>query len=213
MNFRSRHGLALAFAAALISLVALAANAADPFTHITADEAAIMGGIDPHGDSWLSIQHSIGQLEQPFFILRLFLSLTLSVVTASIIAWHPRSSNREALAELEERKTLMILGMVGAAVAELSMINHSLALVIFGIGALLRFRTVLDNPEGDRQGDPCRSYRACLRCRGLGDGDPSDRVQLDTYLLAGLRASQCGCRSGWTRASIPNRCSAPSNLC
>lgn len=147
MNFRSRHGLALAFAAALISLVALAANAADPFTHITADEAAIMGGIDPHGDSWLSIQHSIGQLEQPFFILRLFLSLTLSVVTASIIAWHPRSSNREALAELEERKTLMILGMVGAAVAELSMINHSLALVIFGIGALLRFRTVLDNPK------------------------------------------------------------------
>ena len=146
-TIRSRGRLALALGLGLIVLAPLAGQAADPFTHITQDEASIMGGIDPHGDSWVSIQHSIGQLGQPIFILRLLLSLALAVATASAIAWHPRSANREALAELEERKTLMILGMVGSAVAELSMINHSLALVIFGIGALLRFRTVLDNPK------------------------------------------------------------------
>ena len=37
--------------------------------------------------------------------------------------------------------------MVGAIVAELSGSSPTLAFVIFGIGALLRFRTVLDNPK------------------------------------------------------------------
>jgi len=37
--------------------------------------------------------------------------------------------------------------MVGAVVAELSGVSTTLAFVIFGIGALLRFRTVLDNPK------------------------------------------------------------------
>jgi hypothetical protein len=37
--------------------------------------------------------------------------------------------------------------MVGAVVAELSGLSQTLAFVIFGIGALLRFRTVLDNPK------------------------------------------------------------------
>ena len=52
-----------------------------------------------------------------------------------------------SLSDLEERKTLVLLGMVGAIVAELSGTNQTLAFVIFGIGALLRFRTVLDNPR------------------------------------------------------------------
>jgi len=53
----------------------------------------------------------------------------------------------EALTDLEERKALILLGLVGAIVAELSGTNQTLAFVIFGIGALLRFRTVLDNPK------------------------------------------------------------------
>jgi len=51
------------------------------------------------------------------------------------------------LSDLEERKTLVLLGVVGAIVAELSGASQTLAFVIFGIGALLRFRTVLDNPK------------------------------------------------------------------
>src|SRR5262249_55670698 len=47
----------------------------------------------------------------------------------------------------KERKTLLLLGMVGAIVAELSGTSQTLAFVIFGIGALMRFRTVLDNPK------------------------------------------------------------------
>jgi hypothetical protein len=63
------------------------------------------------------------------------------------VAWHPRSTRLASLSDLEERKTLILLGMVGAVVAELSGTSQTLAFVIFGIGALLRFRTVLDNPK------------------------------------------------------------------
>ena len=53
----------------------------------------------------------------------------------------------DPLADLEERKALVLLGVVGAVIAELTGTSQTLAFVIFGIGALLRFRTVLDNPK------------------------------------------------------------------
>ena len=113
-----------------------------------AEEMAKVGTTDPKGDSWQAIQHSLEQFAHPEFMLRLFLSLGLAVACAYAIAWHPRrSSLANPLADLEERKTLILLGMVGAIVAELSGSSQTLAFVIFGIGALLRFRTVLDNPK------------------------------------------------------------------
>jgi len=104
--------------------------------------------LDPKGDSWVAMQRSIEQFAHPEFLLRLFLSFTLAVACAWLVAWHPRRSSRlDSLSDLEERKTLILLGMVGAIVAELSGSNQTLAFVIFGIGALLRFRTVMDNPK------------------------------------------------------------------
>jgi hypothetical protein len=111
-------------------------------------KGAITGGVDPHGDSLMSIRNSLQQFGHPEFVLRLFLSLALAVGCAWVIAWHPRGSKHiDPVAELEERKALIILGVVGAVVAEISGTNPTLAFVIFGIGALLRFRTVLDNPK------------------------------------------------------------------
>src|SRR5712672_4505111 len=113
-----------------------------------AEEMAKVGTTDPKGDSWQAIQHSIEQFAHPEFMLRLFLSLSLAVGCAWVIAWHPRrSSALDPLSDLEERKALILLDMVGAIVAELSGSSQTLAFVIFGIGALLRFRTVLDNPK------------------------------------------------------------------
>jgi hypothetical protein len=113
-----------------------------------AEEMAKVGTTDPKGNSWLSIQHSLEQFGHPEFILRLFLSLSLAVGCAYAIAWHPRRASLvDPLADLEERKALILLGVVGAVVAELSGTSQTLAFVIFGIGALLRFRTVLDNPK------------------------------------------------------------------
>ena len=131
---------------AVISVLSSAAFGANPAEEMA--KAGATGGIDPKGNSWESIQRSVQQFADPKFILRLFLSLTLAVGCAWVIAWHPRrASLHDPLSDLEERKALILLGVVGAVVAELSGTSQTLAFVIFGIGALLRFRTLLDNPK------------------------------------------------------------------
>jgi hypothetical protein len=130
----------------LMSVLFSAAFGANPAEEMA--KAGTTGGIDPKGNSWVSIQQSVEQFGHPEFILRLFLSLSLAVGCAYAIAWHPRrASLMDPLADLEERKALILLGVVGAVVAELSGTSQTLAFVIFGIGALLRFRTLLDNPK------------------------------------------------------------------
>jgi hypothetical protein len=131
---------------ALVGALSSAALGANPAEEMA--KAGATGGVDPKGNSWMSIQQSIQQFGHPEFILRLFLSLSLAVGCAWAIAWHPRrASLMDPLADLEERKALILLGVVGAVVAELSGTSQTLAFVIFGIGALLRFRTLLDNPK------------------------------------------------------------------
>jgi hypothetical protein len=131
---------------AFLGFLSSAAFGANPAEEMA--KAGATGGIDPKGNSWLSIEKSVEQFAHPSFILRLFLSLTLAVGCAFAIAWHPRrASLRDPLRDFEERKALILLGVVGAVVAELSGTSQTLAFVIFGIGALLRFRTLLDNPK------------------------------------------------------------------
>jgi len=131
---------------AFLGFLSAAAFGANPAEEMA--KAGATGGIDPKGNSWVSIEKSIEQFAHPSFILRLFLSLTLAVGCAFAIAWHPRrASLRDPLRDFEERKALILLGVVGAVVAELSGTSQTLAFVIFGIGALLRFRTLLDNPK------------------------------------------------------------------
>src|SRR5664279_788136 len=125
-----------------------AAFGANPADEIAKLKTTSGGGIDPHVDSWLSMQHSFEQFLHPEFVLRLFLSFILAVACAWVVASHPRRSSRvDSVSDLEERKTIILLGLVGAIVAELSGASQTLAFVIFGIGALLRFRTALDNPK------------------------------------------------------------------
>src|SRR5947208_11624494 len=126
-------------AVALIALMTVASTAAlgaNPAEEIA--KLGATGGIDPKGNSWMSIQQSIEQFGHPDFIFRLFLSLILAVGCAWMIAWHPRrASLADPLADLEERKALVLLGVVGAVIAELTGTSQTLAFVIFGIGALL----------------------------------------------------------------------------
>ena len=150
------------------------------------------GGTDPHGNSWLSIQHSIQQFAHPEFLLRLFLSFTLAVGCAWIIAWHPRrSSLMDPLSDLEERKTLILLGVVGAVVAELAGSSQTLAFVIFGIGALLRFRTVLDNPK--LTGKAIMVVVVGLAC-GMGSWAMAIFVTAFSWLLIYWLDSHASCR-------------------
>src|SRR6266403_3462427 len=102
---------------ALVSVLSSAAFGANPAQEMA--KAGATGGIDPKGNSWVSIEKSVEQFAHPSFILRLFLSLSLAVGCAYAIAWHPRrASVRDPLADFEERKALILLGVVGAVVAD-----------------------------------------------------------------------------------------------
>src|SRR5438067_111145 len=172
---------------ALMGVLSSAALGANP-----AEEMAKVGTTDPKGNSWLSIQNSIEQFGHPEFILRLFLSLSLAVACAWAIAWHPRrSSLANPLSDFEERKALILLGMVGAVVAELSGTSQTLAFVIFGIGALLRFRTLLDNPK--LTGKAITVVVVGLAC-GMGSWAMAVFVTAFTWLLVFWLDSHASCR-------------------
>ena len=152
----------------------------------------VQGGVDPHGDSWVSIQNSLQQFGQWQFILRLFLSLILAVTCAAVIGWNPRrSALANPVADLEERNALIILGVLGAIIAELSGASQVLAFVIFGIGALTRFRTALDNPK--LTGKAILVVVIGLAC-GVGAWAMAVFVTTFTWFLVNWLESSVGCR-------------------
>lgn len=187
---RARRVIAAVAVIGLVSLLSSAALGANP-----AEEMAKLGnsgGIDPKGNSWVSIQQSLQQFGHPEFILRLFLSLGLAVGCAWVIAWHPRrASLKDPLADLEERKALILLGVVGAVIAELSGTNQTLAFVIFGIGALLRFRTLLGNPK--LTGKAIMIVVVGLAC-GMGSWAMAVFVTAFSWLLLYWLDSHSSCR-------------------
>src|SRR5437899_11848721 len=187
---RARRAMAAVAVIALVSVLSSAAFGANPAQEMA--KAGATGGIDPKGNSWVSIQESIEQFGHPQFILRLFLSVTLAVCCAWAIAWHPRrSSLMDPLSDFEERKALILLGMVGAVVAELSGTSQTLAFVIFGIGALLRFRTLLDNPK--LTGKAITVVVVGLAC-GMGSWAMAVFVTGFTWLLVFWLDSHSSCR-------------------
>jgi hypothetical protein len=180
-------GLAILTILSVLAPIAFGANPAEELAKM-----GNTGGIDSKGDSWVSIQQSVEQFGHPEFILRLFLSLSLAVGCACAIAWHPRrASLKDPLSDFEERKALILLGMVGAVVAELSGTSQTLAFVIFGIGALLRFRTLLDNPK--LTGKAITIVVVGLAC-GMGSWAMAVFVTAFTWLLVFWLDSHASCR-------------------
>src|SRR5205809_1319195 len=187
---RALRPIAAAAVIALVSVLCSAAFGANPVTEMA--KKGTTGIIDPMGNACESIQQSIEQFARPEFILRLFLSLSLAVACACAIAWHPRRvSLKDPLSDFEERKALILLGMVGAVVAELSGTSQTLAFVIFGIGALLRFRTLLDNPK--LTGKAITVVVVGLAC-GMGSWAMAVFVTAFTWLLVFWLDSHASCR-------------------
>jgi hypothetical protein len=176
---------------ALVTVLSSAAFGANPAEEM-ARLAGTHSGKDSEANSWVSIQQSVEQFGHPDFILRIFLSLTLAVGCAWVIAWHPRrASLHDPLADLEERKALILLGVVGAVIAELSGTSQTLAFVIFGIGALLRFRTLLDNPK--LTGKAIMIVVVGLAC-GMGSWAMAVFVTAFSWLLLFWLDSHSSCR-------------------
>ncbi len=95
-----------------------------------------------------SVQSSIEHFTNPWFVLALLLGLVVAAACGLALAWHPRRSGKgDPVEDLEQRNTLIVLALVGAIVSELVRVDPAMALVVFGIGGLIRFRTILDNPK------------------------------------------------------------------
>jgi hypothetical protein len=143
----------LAYAsAAVVALIATVATASQAVaSEVAAPEAGMSKSLlrsSVHETPVERLQHALHQFTMWANWAEMIAGVGLAVALASLLAYHPRSSRRRDLAEAtEERKTLVILGVIGAVVSALVVIDQAMAFVIFGIGSLIRFRTVIGNPH------------------------------------------------------------------
>ncbi len=90
--------------------------------------AELMRGWENFGDLWLMLDMS--------------LVLLLAVLLGAAIAYHPSTRVKAStVEELEHPKIFIMYAMVGAVIGIIVPIYPVMGYVIFGIGALLRFRT------------------------------------------------------------------------
>ena len=101
------------------------------------------GGQEPP-KQWRDLREGWDKFGEFPHIVDISLVLLISIILAAFIAYHP-STRRKAsnITEFEQPKTFLMYAMVGALIALLVQKNETMALVIFGIGGLLRFRTVV----------------------------------------------------------------------
>lgn len=76
------------------------------------------------------------------FIGEMLMVLAIATVLAAAIAYHPTARHRATtIAQLEQPKTFMFYAMIGAILTIIVKTMPNMALVVFGIGGLMRFRT------------------------------------------------------------------------
>jgi hypothetical protein len=76
------------------------------------------------------------------FIGEMLMVLAIATVLAAAIAYHPTARGRATtVAQLEQPKTFLFYAMIGAILTIIVKTMPNMALVVFGIGGLMRFRT------------------------------------------------------------------------
>ncbi len=195
------HLLRVAWIAVGLSALALAARAwASPSEeHGAKTLSSVVQKVEPAAGSGgggsgslNNLQKSFSHFANPWYALSLLSGLALAAGCASAMAWHPRRSVKsDPVEDLEQRKTLILMGIVGAIVSELVRANSAMALVIFGIGGLIRFRTVLDNPK--LTGKAILVVVIGLAC-GLGEFAMAVFITIFAWMLVFWLDSSVGCR-------------------
>ena len=135
---RGTPALALLGIAALIAVMpGLVSAQVDPFSGMSPQAS-------PKTNDWGALREGWEDFGNIAYIVDVSLMLLLSIILAAVIAYHP-STRRKAsnITEFEQPKTFLMYAMVGALIAQLVQTYPPMALVIFGIGGLLRFRTVV----------------------------------------------------------------------
>jgi len=128
----------------LIPLAAWAQSARD-----AVDELMEMEGLpDDLEAPWREFLEGWAAFGNWHFMLQELLSLVLAVGLASTIAYHPRLRPRTIdPAAWDRPRAMVVYALVGAVVAELVLFNPPMAFVVFGIGGLMRFRSVIGTPQ------------------------------------------------------------------
>ncbi len=94
-------------------------------------------GVDALSEGWSSLANG-------WMVLDMCIVLLMSLALGAVIAYHPSTRRRlSSLNEFEQPKTFLMYSMVAAVVALIVKVQPAMAFVIFGIGGLLRFRTMV----------------------------------------------------------------------
>lgn len=112
---------------------------------VAASAAGAQGVPDIIGDSQLAIGEGWPGFLNLAFLLDALLKLTVAAVLGAIIANHPRHvAAADTLEEVEAPKVYVLYAVIGAIIGIL-VAHYGLVagFVLFGIGGLIRFRTVL----------------------------------------------------------------------
>jgi hypothetical protein len=79
-----------------------------------------------------------------WLLLDMVVVLLIALGLGAVIAYHPSTRRQvSSLEHLEEPKTLLMYAVVAAVIALIVQVQPAMAFVIFGIGGLLRFRTLM----------------------------------------------------------------------
>ncbi len=77
-------------------------------------------------------------------LLDMAIVLLLALALGAVIAYHPSTRRRvSSLEHLEQPKTFLMYSLVAVVVALLVKVRPEMAIVVFGIGGLMRFRTMV----------------------------------------------------------------------
>jgi hypothetical protein len=125
-----------------LALDPAAALAKDPTQLLLqpAEAPPSLGEMGPFGfyDLWVPW----GAFLDGWRILDMVIVFMLAAALGAVIAYHPRTREKAStLPELEQPKTFIMYALVGAVIARIVEANSAMALVVFGIGGLMRFRT------------------------------------------------------------------------
>jgi hypothetical protein len=94
-------------------------------------------GVELLADGW-------SELANGWLLLDMTIVLGMALALGAIIAYHPASRRTvTSLDQYEQPKTILMYSMVAAVVALIVKVQPAMAFVIFGIGGLLRFRTLV----------------------------------------------------------------------
>jgi hypothetical protein len=104
--------------------------------------------IHPHKQGLALLLEGWSSFNDVWLLLDMVLVLLLALALGAVIAYHPSTRRRlSSLETFEQPKTLLMYAVVAAVVALIVQVQPTMAFVIFGIGGLLRFRTMVGDAK------------------------------------------------------------------